>query len=152
MRSWRPRRRETMHNACSNLPAPSRVHTHTRLVTSSNLMHCSMLLAITTRHPQHTQINTRTFHCRRHGCFMLQLLAPSGELHCRYCWFSCHIQSLLWGVSWFCMVTHIWSLWALTVFLACLIVGGAAWLYMVIYTINTYINGSSIQSIVCGVP
>jgi hypothetical protein len=102
MRSRRPRRRETMHNACSNLPAPSRVHTHTRLVTSSNLMHCSMLLAITTRHPQHTQINTRPFHCGRHAdflffasplhhrhrCFMLQVLALSGELHCRR-WFSC---------------------------------------------------------------
>jgi hypothetical protein len=41
--------------------------------------------------------------------------------------------------------------WTLTVFLTSLIVCGAASLYMPIYTIDTAINGPSMQSIVCGV-
>jgi hypothetical protein len=82
------------------------LHTHTRLVIWPNPMHCSMLLASTTRHQQQTQINTRPFHCLFHcwchtdirfshhhyiinaGCFMLWLPALHGEFHYRF-WFSC---------------------------------------------------------------
>jgi hypothetical protein len=114
-----------------------------------------MLLASTTRRPQHAQINNTTISlsaphwipflasplrlaagvsCYDSQLFMVNFIIAA-DFH------VLRIQSPFYG-----------STWALAVFLAWKIVCGAVWLYMVICTINTYINGSSIQSIVCGIP